>query len=99
MSIGKSLPHDAAPLQVTGEARYIDDIPLPRGALHLAFGLSTEAHARITTTDLSAVRAAPGVVAVLSAEDFALCRAAGVSCRGNQPPCRAQGGASGQDQL
>ena len=70
MSIGKSLPHDAAPLQVTGEARYIDDIPLPRGALHLAFGLSTEAHARITTTDLSAVRAAPGVVAVLSAEDF-----------------------------
>jgi xanthine dehydrogenase large subunit len=71
MSIGKALPHDAAPLHVTGEARYIDDIPLPRAALHLAFGLSTVAHAKITAMDLSAVQAAAGVVAVLSAQDFA----------------------------
>ncbi len=70
MTIGKSLPHDAAPLHVTGQARYVDDIPLPAGALHLAFGLSTEAHAEITAIDLTAVRAAEGVVAVLSAEDF-----------------------------
>jgi xanthine dehydrogenase large subunit len=70
MSIGKALPHDAAPLQVTGEARYIDDIPLPAGALHLAFGLSTCAHGDITAMDLSAVRTAPGVVAVMSADDF-----------------------------
>ena len=70
MTLGKSLPHDAAPLHVTGQARYIDDIPLPADALHLAFGLSTIAHGDITAMDLSAVRAAPGVVAVLSAEDF-----------------------------
>jgi xanthine dehydrogenase large subunit len=70
MTMGKSLPHDAAPLHVTGQARYIDDIPLPADALHLAFGLSTIAHGEITAMDLSAVRAAPGVVAVLSAEDF-----------------------------
>ncbi|MBC2834998.1 xanthine dehydrogenase molybdopterin binding subunit [Paragemmobacter straminiformis] len=70
MSIGKSLPHDAAPLHVTGQARYVDDLPLPADALHLAFGLSTEAHAEIAAIDLSAVRAAPGVVAVMSAEDF-----------------------------
>ena len=71
MTMGKSLPHDAAPLHVTGQARYIDDIPLPADALHLAFGLSTIAHGEVTAMDLSAVRAAPGVVAVLSPEDFA----------------------------
>ena len=71
MTMGKPLPHDAAPLHVTGQARYIDDIPLPGTALHLAFGLSSIAHGEITAMDLSAVRAAPGVVAVLSAEDFA----------------------------
>jgi xanthine dehydrogenase large subunit len=70
MSIGKPLPHDTAPLHVTGVARYVDDIPLPAGALHLAFGLSSVAHGEITALDLSAVRAAEGVVAVLSAADF-----------------------------
>ncbi|WP_050524269.1 xanthine dehydrogenase molybdopterin binding subunit [Pseudorhodobacter wandonensis] len=71
MSIGNALPHDAAPLHVTGAARYVDDIPLPQGALHLAFGLSTIAHGDITSLDLSAVRAAKGVVAVYAASDFA----------------------------
>ena len=70
MSMGKALPHDAAPLHVTGQARYIDDLSFPANALHLAFGLSTVAHGEITRLDLSAVRAAPGVVAVLSAEDL-----------------------------
>ena len=70
MTIGKPLPHDSAPLHVTGTARYVDDIPLPTDALHLAFGLSTQAHADITAIDLSQVRAAPGVVGVWSAADF-----------------------------
>jgi xanthine dehydrogenase large subunit len=70
MTMGKPLPHDAAPLHVTGQARYVDDQPLAANALHLAFGLSTVAHGEITGLDLSAVRAAPGVVAVLSAEDL-----------------------------
>lgn len=65
--IGKPLPHDSAPLHVTGAARYLDDIPLPAGALHLAFGLSDCAHGTITSMDLSDVRAAAGVVAVYSA--------------------------------
>ena len=69
MSMGKALPHDAAPLHVTGQARYVDDLSMAN-ALHLAFGLSSVAHGEITGIDLSAVRAAPGVVAVLSAEDF-----------------------------
>jgi xanthine dehydrogenase large subunit len=70
MSLGKPLPHDSAPLHVTGAARYVDDIPLPAGAAHLAFGLSTCAHGEITAIDLSAVRAAEGVIAVYSAEDW-----------------------------
>ena len=70
MSIHKPLPHDAAPLHVTGEARYVDDIPTPAGTLHLAFGLSTVAHGDITALDLTAVRAAPGVVAVLTGADI-----------------------------
>ncbi|WP_103258518.1 xanthine dehydrogenase molybdopterin binding subunit [Tabrizicola aquatica] len=70
MSMGKPLPHDAAPLHVTGQARYIDDLSFPANALHLAFGLSSVAHGEIIGIDLSAVKAAPGVVAVLSAADF-----------------------------
>jgi xanthine dehydrogenase large subunit len=72
MSLGQPLPHDAAPLHVTGQARYVDDIPLPGGMLHLAFGLSEVAHGEIVSLDLAAVKAAPGVVAVLSAADFAV---------------------------
>ena len=70
MSVASPLPHDAARLHVTGQARYVDDIPLPAGTLHLAFGLSGVARGRITGMDLSAVRMAPGVVMVLTADDL-----------------------------
>jgi xanthine dehydrogenase large subunit len=70
MSVSKPLPHDAARLHVTGQARYVDDISTPRGTLHLAFGLSTIAAGRITDIDLNAVRAAPGVVGVWEAKDL-----------------------------
>jgi xanthine dehydrogenase large subunit len=70
MSMGLALPHDAAPLHVTGQARYVDDIPLPGNALHLAFGLSTVAHGEITGLDLSEVQALPGVIAVYAAADL-----------------------------
>jgi len=70
MSVGKPLPHDAAPLHVNGQARYIDDIPTPANCLHLAFGLSSVAHGDITAIDLGAVRSADGVVAVLTADDL-----------------------------
>ena len=70
MSVTKPLPHDAAPLHVAGTARYLDDIPTPKGTLHLAFGLSPIAKGRITAMDLSAVRAAKGVVKVMTAEDL-----------------------------
>ena len=70
MSAHDSLPHDAARLHVTGRARYVDDIPTPADCLHLAFGLSPIARGTITVMDLSSVRSAPGVVAVLTGQDF-----------------------------
>jgi xanthine dehydrogenase large subunit len=69
-AIGTSLPHESATLHVSGEATYTDDIPELQGTLHAALGLSRHAHARIVSLDLSAVRNAPGVVAVLSADDI-----------------------------
>ncbi|MBU4434500.1 MAG: molybdopterin-dependent oxidoreductase, partial [Alphaproteobacteria bacterium] len=62
--------HDSAARHVAGSAVYIDDMPEPAGMLHVHFGLSAKAHARIMTMDLSAVRAAPGVVLVLTAQDI-----------------------------
>jgi xanthine dehydrogenase large subunit len=65
-----SHPHDSAHLHVTGAARYADDGPEPADMLHLAFGQSAHAHARILSMDLSAVRAAEGVVHVFTAVDI-----------------------------
>ncbi|MHC9235955.1 xanthine dehydrogenase molybdopterin binding subunit [Pseudooceanicola sp. 502str34] len=70
MSVSSPLPHDSAKLHVTGAARYIDDIPLPANALHLAFGLSTVAAGKLVSLDLDAVRTSEGVVAVLTADDL-----------------------------
>ncbi len=61
--------HDSAHKHVTGEAVYIDDMAEPAGTLHGCLGLSTVAHGKILSLDLSAVRAAPAIVAVLTADD------------------------------
>ena len=68
--VRQSHPHDSAMEHVSGRARYVDDVPEPQGLLHLAFGQSTEARAEIVSMDLSAVRAAPGVVGVWTASDL-----------------------------
>mgnify|MGYP000574736236 CR=1 FL=1 len=70
MSVSKPLPHDAAKLHVTGQARYVDDVPMPAGTLHLAFGVSSIARGTFTAINLDAVRAAKGVRAVLVAQDL-----------------------------
>ena len=70
MSAAASLPHDAARQHVSGNARYVDDIPTPQGTLHLAFGLSSCAAGQIKSVDLDAVRACPGVHLVLEAKDL-----------------------------
>jgi xanthine dehydrogenase large subunit len=61
--------HDSAHKHVAGTAVYIDDLPEPAGTLHVGLGLSNVTHARLKKVDLSAVRATPGVVDVLTYED------------------------------
>ena len=68
--VGRSVPHESAPLHVSGKALYIDDLPEMAGTLHAAPGLSTCARGRIRAMDLSAVRAYPGVRCVLTAADI-----------------------------
>jgi len=67
---GEAIPHDSGRLHVAGRATYTDDIPEPRDLLHLAVGMSTNSHARIKSLDLTAVRNAPGVVCVMTANDI-----------------------------
>jgi xanthine dehydrogenase large subunit len=69
-AVGKALPHDSAHLHVSGTAAYTDDLPEPRGLLHLAVGMSAVAHARLRAVDLANVHDADGVVAVCTAEDI-----------------------------
>ena len=61
--------HDSAHKHVAGSAIYIDDITEPVGTLHAGLGFSTVARGMLKSVDLSAVRDAPGVVAVLTHED------------------------------
>ncbi|MEM9225744.1 MAG: xanthine dehydrogenase molybdopterin binding subunit, partial [Pseudomonadota bacterium] len=67
--VHKDMRHDSADKHVSGAARYIDDLPEPPGLLHMYIAMSERAHADITMFDLSAVRSAPGVAVVISAED------------------------------
>src|SRR5271166_5340470 len=68
--VHKPLPHDSARLHVQGSAAYVDDIREPEGTLHVAIGMAERACGMMTGLDLSAARAAPGVVAVLAAADI-----------------------------
>ena len=68
--VHKPHPHDSARLHVRGLAPYIDDLREPQGLLHLAVGGASAAAGRLIALDLAGVRAAPGVVAVLSAADI-----------------------------
>ena len=59
--MGARVPRLEDPRLLRGQASFVDDLSLP-GILHAAVLRSPHAHARIRKTDLSAVRAAPGVV-------------------------------------
>jgi len=67
--VHRDLIHDSAAKHVIGAADYTDDIAEPVGTLHAYFGTSDVAHARIASIDLSAVKAAPGVLEVFTAAD------------------------------
>jgi xanthine dehydrogenase molybdopterin-binding subunit B len=70
-TVGKSITHDSADLHVSGTAIYIDDMREPEGTVHVAPGYAKEgARGKIILCDLSAVRAAAGVIAVFAAKDI-----------------------------
>ncbi|MEM9178424.1 MAG: xanthine dehydrogenase molybdopterin binding subunit [Pseudomonadota bacterium] len=62
--------HDSAHLHVSGQAQYVDDLPEPAGCAHLYVAMSERAHADLIALDLTAVKSAPGVLCVISAEDI-----------------------------
>jgi aerobic carbon-monoxide dehydrogenase large subunit len=66
---GASIKRSEDPRILTGAGRYVDDIKLP-GMLHAAFVRSPLAHASVLSVDVSAARALPGVVAVLTGADL-----------------------------
>ena len=69
-SVGLALAHDSAARHVQGSAAYIDDLPEPAGTVHVAPGYAAAARGAIRSIDLDAVRASPGVLAVLTAADI-----------------------------
>ena len=67
--VGARIKRTEDPRLLTGLGAYTDDRQVPR-VLHVAFRRSDQSHARIRAIDCSAARAAPGVVAVITADDL-----------------------------
>ncbi|RZC35629.1 Ald Xan dh C, FAD binding 5, and/or CO deh flav C domain containing protein [Asbolus verrucosus] len=68
-SIHEPIVHLSAYKQATGEAVYCDDIPKFESELHLAFVISTKAHAWIKNVDPSEALSVEGVCDFISAVD------------------------------
>ncbi len=68
--VGKARTRKEDARLITGQTNWTDNITLP-GLVHVAFVRSPHAHARIASVDLTAARAASGVIAAYSGADFA----------------------------
>jgi len=68
--IGKDRRRKEDQRLITGRTRWTDNITLP-GMLHMAMVRSPFAHARITSIDTEAAKAAPNVVTVITGRDVA----------------------------
>ena len=67
--VGAALPRKEDDRFLTGRGRFVDDIRLP-GEAYAAFVRSPHARARIGAIDTAPARAMPGVLAVLTGEDW-----------------------------
>src|SRR5271166_4221590 len=67
--VGRPLPRFEDLRLVRGGGRYTDDIAMP-GEAHAVFVRAPHAHAEIAAIDGAAARARPGVLAVLTGEDY-----------------------------
>jgi carbon-monoxide dehydrogenase large subunit len=70
--IGTEVRRVEDPELMRGEGTYVDNLDLGAGLLHLAFVRSPLPHATITGVDAEPARAAPGVVAVFTADDLGI---------------------------
>ncbi|HWN36736.1 MAG TPA: xanthine dehydrogenase family protein molybdopterin-binding subunit [Pseudonocardia sp.] len=70
--IGTEVRRVEDPELMRGEGTYVDNLDLGAGLLHLAFVRSPLPHATITAVDAGPARAAPGVVAVFTADDLGI---------------------------
>jgi carbon-monoxide dehydrogenase large subunit len=68
--IGRNEPRREADRLISGRGRFTDDIAVANLA-HVAFLRSPHAHALIRTVDTAAAKDAPGVIAVVTADDLA----------------------------
>ncbi|KAK7462498.1 hypothetical protein BaRGS_00038467, partial [Batillaria attramentaria] len=69
-ALHRPLVHQSAYRQASGEAVYLDDIPVAEGELYMILVMSTEAHARLVKVDPSPALAMPGVVDFVSHLDL-----------------------------
>lgn len=67
--IGQHVAHESAVRQMTGTARYVDDIPAPENLKHAAVGLSQVTCGTILDMDLSNVKNSEGVIDVITVTD------------------------------
>src|SRR6516162_5299222 len=67
--IGRAMPRFEDLRFVRGSGNYTDDVSLPEQS-YAAFVRAPHAHARIVSIDISAARRRPGVLAVLTGDDY-----------------------------
>ncbi len=68
-ALGQPIPRSEDPRLLSGGGRYVDDTQLPNTA-HASILRSPFAHAQIKAIDTTAAKAAPGVLLVLTGEDW-----------------------------
>ena len=68
--VGKAKPHASGPLHCTGEALYVDDIPLPPSTLHAQLVLATQCDVELMSIDVTPATTIPGVEAVYTFHDL-----------------------------
>lgn len=69
--VGQSVARVEDATLLTGNGRYLDDLPQRKDTRHIAFLRADQAHAKIISIDTKDARALPGVVAVLTGDDVA----------------------------
>ncbi|XP_055877626.1 uncharacterized protein LOC106059685 [Biomphalaria glabrata] len=70
LPLKQAMPKITAPLQASGEAVFINDMPAFKNELHAAFVLSDVGPATLVSIDASEALTMPGVVAFYSAKDI-----------------------------